>query len=305
MRLAARQSWPEVANLANRALHGFAEIGVGEDQEGSVAAQLQDQSLHRLGSLARDQAADLRGAGEGEGAHLGVGAKRRADRLRRAGHDVEETGGQARALGQLGQRQGGEGRLGRGVDHGRAARGQRGGSLAGDHGRGEVPGRDERGHAQRLALQGHLRIGQVAGDALDVQALGLLGVEEKEGGGVVDLAARLGQRLALLQHHQEGEVLLGREHLGMPGVEQARALLRQGRAPGGEGLVGGLDGARRLIRAHCRDVAQKAAVGGVGDRQALAVVGGLPLAVDIGQFAPKAGVFKQAGSVGAVQGAEL
>ena len=108
-----------------------------------------------------------------------------------AGDDVEDAGGNAGALGELGQREGGEGGLGARVDDDGAAGGERGGGLAGDHRGGEVPGRDQRGDAGGLAPELDLGVVQVRGDALDVRAAGLLGVELDEARGVVDLAARL------------------------------------------------------------------------------------------------------------------
>ena len=63
---------------------GAVEVGVGEDEEGGVAAELEDEALHGVGGLAVEQAADLGRAGEGEDADARVrgpgGDDRRARR---------------------------------------------------------------------------------------------------------------------------------------------------------------------------------------------------------------------------------
>ena len=120
------------------------------------------------------------------------------------------------------------------IDHG-AAGGERGGGLAGDHRGGEVPGGDQGGDAGGLAPELDLGVVQVRGDALDVRAAGLLGVELDEARGIVDLAARLGERLALLAGHDAGEVLAGCDDQVVPAAEDGAALLRQQARPGGEG----------------------------------------------------------------------
>src|SRR3546814_4509750 len=73
--------------------------------------------------------------------------------------------------------------------------------LAGQHRVREVPRRHQRGHPDRLPPQLDLGIRQVRGDAHDVGPLGPLGEVLGEGGAVIDLAARFGERLALLQGH--------------------------------------------------------------------------------------------------------
>ena len=45
------------------------------------------------------------------------------------------------------------------------------------------------------------------GDAFDVRAARLFGIELDEAGGIVDLASRFGQRLALLLREQPGEAV--------------------------------------------------------------------------------------------------
>ena len=88
---------------------------------------------------------------------------------------------------------------------------------------GKFHGVTSAGDADRLAQHRHLGVGQMRGDALDVQPLRLLGVELDEGGGVVDLAPRLGERLALLLNHQAGEILAGGDDQLVPAAQECAA----------------------------------------------------------------------------------
>ena len=91
-----------------------------------------------------------------------------------------------------------------------AAGGKGGGRLAGQHGRRKIPWRDDADDAERFAPHHHLGVWQMAGDAFGVEAFCLLGIPLDEGGGVVDLAKRFLQRLALLQRHQQRQIVLSR-----------------------------------------------------------------------------------------------
>ena len=95
-----------------------------------------------------------------------------------------------------------------GLDHDRAAGGERGRRLARDHRGGEVPGRDPGGDADRLLEDDDPLVRLVRRDRVAVDALRLLAEPLEERGGVGDLAPRLGERLALLARQQPREVLL-------------------------------------------------------------------------------------------------
>ena len=207
-----------------------------------------------------------------------------------AGHDVDDAGREAGALGELGEGEGGERGLGARVDHHGAAGGECCGGLAGDHRGGEVPRRDQRRDAGRLAPELDLGVLQVRGDALDVRAVGLLGVELDEGGGVVDLAAGFGEGLALLAGHDAGEILAGGEDQRVPAAEDGAALLRQQGGPGGEGRLRGVGGGAGLGGGEGGDVADGVAGGGVGDGEGRARLAGGPAAGDVGEAAQQAGV---------------
>ena len=124
--------------------------------------------------------------------------------------------------------------------------------LAGDHRRREVPRRDRGADADRLLDHDDALVGGVRRDRVAVDALALLAEPLDEGGGIGDLAARLGQRLALLGGHQGREILLVRHHQIEPFAQDLGALLGGLGAPAGQCLVGRLDRLAGLLGAHPR-----------------------------------------------------
>src|SRR5690606_28290936 len=183
-----------------------------EDDERRVAAQFQGHLLDVLGALCHQLAAYFGGAGEADFAHhrrLGDGSGNGGGGT---GDHIDHTGGNAGPGGQFTQRQrgigGGAGRL----DHHGAAGGQGGAGLAGDHGGGEVPGRDRGGDADGLLDHHDTLAGTGAGDGVAIGAPGFLGEPFQEGGGIGDFALGFGERFALLQGHDGGQVVLVRHH---------------------------------------------------------------------------------------------
>ncbi|MNV57764.1 hypothetical protein D3C71_1501110 [compost metagenome] len=130
---------------------GGLDVGVFEDDEGGVAAQLHGGGLHVQAGHRGQLLAHRHRAGEGHLADDGRGNQVGRDLGRAAEHQVEHAGGQARvreAAHQLDHR---GGRVFRALDDDGAARGQRAGNLA--HGLidGEVPGREGGHRADGLA----------------------------------------------------------------------------------------------------------------------------------------------------------
>ena len=142
-----------------------------------------------------------------------------------------------------------------------------GADLARDHGGGEVPRRDGRHHADRLLDDDDARIGLEGRDGLAVDALGLLGEELDEAGGVEDLALGLGQRLALLVGEQQRQLVGVLDHQVEPAAHELGALLGQHLRPGRQRAVGGLDGGARLGLAEARHPGDDVAGRLVGDGQ--------------------------------------
>ena len=234
----------------DRALDRGVDMGVVEHDERRVAAELEPDLLHRSRRLAHEQLADLGRAGEADEAHGRMFAHRLADRGRIAGQQIEDAGGHAGAQREFAERERRQRRLGRGLRDHRAADGERRRDLAGDHRGGKVPWGDRRDHADRLPDDDDARIGAEGRVDLAVDALGLLAEEFDVGGGVIDLAARLGERLPLLARHDERDVLAVHDDEIEPAAQDLGALFRQGLRPRAEGAR------RRLYRADCVGMAE-------------------------------------------------
>jgi hypothetical protein len=120
------------------------------------------------------------------------------------------------------------------------------------------------------------------GDRIAVDALALLGEPLDKGGGIGDLAARLGQRFALLGGHQTGEIFLVGHHQLVPAAQDLGPLFGGAGAPGGPGARRRRDRPPGFLGAHLRHGAEPLAArrvldgkGGPADRVD-------PFAIDIG-----------------------
>ena len=138
------------------ALGGGLQVGIGVDQHGGLAAQLQRDRHEVFGGGAHDLAPHVGAAGEDEvvkglaaegGAHAGI-AQHGADF-----HRVEVAGDELAH-----QRRGARGELGR-LDERAVAGGQHPGQRAEGQVDGEVPGADDADHAQGLVLDTRLHAG--------------------------------------------------------------------------------------------------------------------------------------------------
>ncbi len=294
----AHTGLPGVAVLGlHGALHRLVQVGIVEHQEGRVAAQLQRNLLDAWRALLHQLGADFGGPSESDLAHDGVSGQLVADIARRAGHHAEHAFGDAGALGQLGQRQGGERRLAGGLDHHGAAGRQRRTGLAGDHRRREIPRRDRGGDADRLLDDDDALVLLVPRNGIAVDALGFLGEPLDEGRGVGDLTARLGQRLALLQGHQPGQVFLVLHDQLEPAAQRLRTLLGGQVAPGRQRPLGRLDGTASLGGTHLRHRAEDFTTGRVVHLERLPAVGIEPGAIDIGLLAEQGRIFQLHGAL--------
>jgi hypothetical protein len=270
------------------------QIGVVEDDEGRVAAQFHRALLDRLRGLREQHATDLGRAGEGDLAHRRVRCELAADgACVVAGEHAEHARRHAGALRQFGQRQRRQRRLAGGFDHHRAARRQRRAGLAGDHRGREVPRRDGGTHADGLAQRDDALRLLDARDHVAAHAAGFFGEPAHEAGGVVDLAARFGQRLAFLERDQRGQVVLVLQHQLVPAAQDLAARLGGAAAPGAERGLRSLDRAPRLALAAARQFGEQDAVGRVV--QGMTAVRRLrqPLAAEVRGLAPQGGVLQQ------------
>ena len=171
---------------------------------------------------------------------------------RRDGMHVDDAGRNAGLLEQRHQRQHGERRFARRLQHHRAAGRERGADLARRHRGGEIPRRHQHGDAGRLVLHHHARAGGGRVVELADVAHRFLGVPAEEFGRVEHLALGIRERLAVLDGDQLGEAL-GVAHDQLERLAQdLGALARLARRPALERALRGVDRGLGVVDARAR-----------------------------------------------------
>ena len=204
----------------------------------------------------------------------------RVDRLAAAVDDVEHAGWQARLEGGCGDQVGRQRHLVARLEHKGVAAGDRQGPHPERNHRREVEGRNPRDHAKRLA-------DRVAVDATGHVLERLSHQEARNPAGeldvfqaAADVAAGLGQGLAMLAGHALSELVEAVfEHHLEP--EENPGPVDWGRLhPGREGRGGRLDGLVDRLGTGQRRLGDHLAAGGIVDRRGRSAGQGRPLAAD-------------------------
>ena len=266
-----------------RVVEGDVEVGVGEDDVGVLAAELEGDLLHGGRGGGHDRAAGLQAAGEGDQVDPRVRRQRRARVRSGAEHQVADTGRQAGLLEQPHQvDRGVRGELARLQHEGVAGRQARR-DLPGDLEQRVVPRRDQAAHADRLVHDPADHVG-VAG--VDHPA-GFLGrdpaVVAEHGDDVVDVVLRLDQALAGVERlHPRDRVLVAHQQVGDP-QQQVTALAGRRRRPraGVERTMGRLDRGLGVVGRRLVDLGDQGPVRGAADLAAITGSGRAPLPVDV------------------------
>ena len=234
------------------------------------------QFAAHFGGTGKTQLANNGGVGQGGGNCPGT-----------TGNDAENAGRNAGPLGQLCQCQcrigGGAGRF---DDHGTAGCQSRP-RLAGNHGRGEIPGGDRGGDTDGLFDHHDTLAGFWCRDGVAVGATGFFSKPFQKRGGVGNFAFGFGQGFALLQCHQQTEVVLMFHHQVMPGFQQAGPFCGSFVSPRREGGMGGINGAAGFGLAHAWRSTQRLFGGRVVHRESATVVRITPLTVDVALLTEK------------------
>ena len=265
------------------AVHGGVDVGVVQDHQRGLAAQLQHHRLEVLGAGLGNDLAHLGGAGEVHAAHGRVGhhgLHHGASVGRGVGDVVHHAGREACFLQGLDdQAVGARAQLRALEDHGVAA-GQRGGDGAHRQDHRGVPGRDAQHHAGGLAHSHGQAAGHVGGNHLARDLRGQRGRFLQHAGGQVHVEAGPDGRCPGLLRHGLGEGLgLGFQCLGRL-QQQATALARAHGGPGWEGLASGVCGGHCIGHGGGGGRGGHAAVQRVLPREGGAIGGGHRFAVD-------------------------
>ena len=243
----------ERAELGGR--HRLVQVGVGQDHQRRLAAQLQQHALEVAGRVLGDQPAHARGAGEVDPAHGRVGDQlvdHVGGGVGLVGHQVHRAVGQPGVVQRLGDRRvRARAHLRRLQDHG-VAEGQRGGhgARAQDHRR--VPGRDAHHHARGPAHRHRGQARHVGRDHLAGHGGGLGRGLLEHAGGQVAVEHAPAERAAGLGGHDRGDVLRALAQQGGRLLQRRAPRGRGSGRPLAEGGRGGVDRGLRVLATRCR-----------------------------------------------------
>ena len=245
----------DIAHLGDhRAIDRGIDIGVGADDEGRIAAEFHRRRDDTVGGAVQQLAADFGRAGEGDHAHPPV-VQEPVDERPRAprGNDIDDAFRHAGLFEERRERQHGQRRLRCGLDDDGASGRERRADLARAHRRREVPGRDHDRDTGRPVLHENARAARRRPHHVADVAHGLFREPAEEFRGIGDLAAGIGERLAVLERHQPGEpILFG--HDEFEGLAQDfRTRARRPGRPIGKGLRRGIESGEPVLGRRTRD----------------------------------------------------
>ncbi len=189
-----------------RPAHGSFQVGVGEYDVGTLAAELHGDALVRRGGHFHDLPAHLRRSRKGDLVDVGMSHERGSSSGAAARHHVERSRRQSRLERDLGKEQGRERGLRRRLQDNRAPRREGRGKLPTRDVEREIPGHDRADDADRLAE----RVGQegafdgqrVADNLVRPPRVVAQRVDRHP-----DLDLRLEQRLAVLSRLEPGDFI--------------------------------------------------------------------------------------------------
>ena len=227
----------------DRALDRGVEVGVVEHHERRLPAEFQLGAVAVQGGRGHHLAADRGGPGERHQVDVAMAGQGGADVAPGAGDDVEHPGGQTGLAGEPGQRQRGQRSQLGGLDHHRAAGGQRGQHLPHGHLQRVVPRGDGGDDADGLAPDARRVVAGVlrGGLALEMPRRAREEVDVVDAAGDVELGGqphRLAGLADLLGDQVVG-VLVGQ--LGQPG-QHRRPVGGGGGGPSGQRAAGSGNG---------------------------------------------------------------
>src|SRR5580765_8492076 len=229
-----------------RAFDRNLEIGVREEDVRRLAAELERNLLQRVRRAAHDRLADFHAAGESDLVDIGMSDDRCAGDFSPSSDNVDHAGRKA-GVGETGrQRERGQRRLLRRLQHRRAAGADRRRELPRRHQQRVIPRHDLPGDADRLAQRQAHRIVRYRYD-IAVNLGGQAAVILEASGDVGDVELGFDDRLAGVAGLQRGKLLAARAN-DFRQLEQHSAAVLRGRAlPGtlverrARGLGGAVD----------------------------------------------------------------
>ncbi len=247
---------PRVVVLVHGLLHGRVEVGVREDQEGCLAAELEGDRREVRAGRGGDELPGVDRAGERDPAHVGMGDERRAGLLADPLNHVEGAVGHPGVACDVGEERGGERRpLGWLRDHGVPGR-ERGRDAPRREHQRRVPRRDHDGDPG--GVPAHVVRVTSGVEVVEGELVELVGEEAEVVPGAGDHGVR--------HRAEEGAVVAGLD-LGDVGssfldqlpdaADDLGALLGRHRAPGLETLLGCVHRACGFVLAASSDLGDR------------------------------------------------
>ena len=132
----------------------------------------------------------------------------------------------------------------------------------------------------------------MTGDGLAVGAASFLGKPANEGGSVVNFATGLVERFALFQGHQPSQIFLVLQQQIMPLAQDHAAGIYRQCAPARQGGLRSIDGVLDLAGIELGATPDGFFAGRIDDRFIAPPVTSNPFAIDVGQLANQAWIFK-------------
>ena len=244
-----------------------------------LAAHLEGQALVHASAGFADDASGLRGSGEGHHRDVRVlddgrtdvlpDAVQQLDDFRRQPcleHDLHEHVPRVRDI------------LAR-LEDARVSAHERRKHLPGRDGERKVERCDDARHTDRATKAHRPLVRQLARHGATGQLPAHRGRVVGRVYALLNVATRLGERLAHLARHEVGDLLLALDHQVADAAEDVAARWRRCRTPRREATLCGLDGSVHVLRIGQRELADEVAgVGGIAILEVFAGLGGGPLA---------------------------
>ena len=259
---------------------GQVEVGVVEDDDRVLAAELEVDPLEVLRAVLHDGDARVTRARERDHRHVGMANQAIADGAAAAVHDVDDALGDSGLVQQLDESLPQRGRIGRRLEDDRVAGDERRGDLPGRDRDREVPGRDRADDPDRHAHRHVELVAELGRRGLAEQPPALAAHVVAHVDRFLDVAAGLGRDLSHLVGHEVGHLVLALDEELREAVEDLAALRRRYEPPVLVRLLRRGDGAVDVVRPRLREDPDELAVGRARGLERLAGGGVHPLAAD-------------------------
>src|SRR5690348_14564718 len=229
------------------------QIGVGENDDGILAAHFALDLLHAARAAGINLRADFRRAGEGDGADVGALQHFVANFRAGAEDEIQHAWGQARFLKYFHDADGAERRDFGGLEHAGVSGDERRRDFPDRNGDGKIPGGYGANYAERRADCVGKILEQFAGKTLAGEAPSFAGHEFEDVDAALDFAERVLERFAFLAREHARQFFLLLLHDADGFEEDFAAIGSRSVAPGGECGFGGGDGFAHLVASGKRN----------------------------------------------------